>query len=91
MHVLLFWVFFPAGPEVAQRRAGDAVAALRAVLVRQTASFFEFFLCLSGACLGKMIVYKYKWLENAVFRRCVENAYTEQFRWVQSYNPVRLI
>jgi hypothetical protein len=37
--------------------------------VRKTASFFEFSLCLSRACLGKMIVFTYKWLKNAVFRR----------------------
>ena len=36
--------------------------------VRKTASFFEFSLCLSRACLGKMIVSRYKWLKNAVFR-----------------------
>ena len=30
---------------------------------------FEFSLCLSRACLGKMIVFIYKWLKNAVFRR----------------------
>jgi hypothetical protein len=39
------------------------------LLVRKTASFFEFSLCLSRACLGKMIVLIYKWLKNAVFRR----------------------
>jgi hypothetical protein len=38
-----------------------------AVAVRKTASFFEFSLCLSRACLGKMIVLIYKWLKNAVF------------------------
>jgi membrane-associated HD superfamily phosphohydrolase len=32
-------------------------------------SFFEFSLCLSRACVGKMIVFIYKWLKNAVFRR----------------------
>ena len=37
--------------------------------VRKTASFFEFSLCLSRACLGKMFVFIYKWLKNAVFRR----------------------
>jgi hypothetical protein len=31
--------------------------------------FFEFSLCLSRACLGKMFVFMYKWLKNAVFRR----------------------
>jgi hypothetical protein len=35
--------------------------------VRKTASFFEFSLCLSRACLGKMIVFIYKLLKNAVF------------------------
>jgi hypothetical protein len=39
------------------------------VQVGKTASFFEFSLCLSRACLGKMIVFIYKWLKNAVFRR----------------------
>jgi len=37
--------------------------------VRKTASCFEFSLCLSRACLGKMFVFIYKWLNNAVFRR----------------------
>jgi hypothetical protein len=41
----------------------------RAATVRKTASFFEFSQCLSRACLGKMIVFIYKWLKNAVFRR----------------------
>jgi hypothetical protein len=35
--------------------------------VRKTASFFEFSLCLSRACLGKMIDLIYKWLKDAVF------------------------
>jgi hypothetical protein len=43
-------------------------ASLKA-LVRKTASVFEFSLCLSRACLGKMFVFIYKWLKNAVFRR----------------------
>jgi len=46
--------------------AGDSAIA---AWVRKTASFFEFSLCLSRACLDKMIVYIYKWLKNAVFRR----------------------
>jgi hypothetical protein len=37
--------------------------------VGKTASFFEFSLCLSRACLGKMFVFIYKWRKNAVFRR----------------------
>jgi hypothetical protein len=32
-------------------------------------AFFEFSLCLSRACLGKMIVFTFKWRKNAVFRR----------------------
>ena len=43
--------------------------AVRTARVRKTASFLEFSLCLSRACLGKMIVFIYKWLKNAVFRR----------------------
>ena len=35
-------------------------------LVRKR-SFFEFSLCLSRACLGKIIVYIYKWLKKTVF------------------------
>jgi hypothetical protein len=31
-------------------------------------TFFEFSLCLSRACLGKMFVFIYKRLKNAVFR-----------------------
>ena len=31
------------------------------------ASFFDFSLCLSRACLGKMIVFIYKWCKNGVF------------------------
>jgi hypothetical protein len=42
--------------------------SLGGVSVRTTA-FFEFSLCLSRACLGKMIMFIYKWLKNAVFRR----------------------
>eukprot|EP01046_Picozoa_sp_COSAG06_P002115 COSAG06_NODE_72_length_25897_cov_9.227382_9_plen_527_part_00 len=44
-------------------------AAAEAIEVRKTASVFEFSLCLSRACLGKMIVFIYKWRKNAVFRR----------------------
>jgi hypothetical protein len=38
-----------------------------ATQVRKTASFFEFSLCLSRACLGKMIVFIYKWLKKCRF------------------------
>jgi hypothetical protein len=37
--------------------------------VKVPACFVEFSLCLSRACLGKMIVFIYKWLKNTVFRR----------------------
>ena len=47
----------------------DCLIALAMAAVGKTASFFEFSLCLSRACLGKMIVFIYKWLKNAVFRR----------------------
>eukprot|EP01046_Picozoa_sp_COSAG06_P042985 COSAG06_NODE_5561_length_3401_cov_2306.993640_2_plen_162_part_00 len=39
--------------------------------VRKTASFVEFFLCLSRACLGKTIVLMYKWLKKCLFFRSV--------------------
>jgi hypothetical protein len=54
-----------AGPLSSKIFVGDVN-----VQVRKTASVFEFSLCLSRACLGKMIVLMYKWhLKNAVFRR----------------------
>ena len=48
------------------------VAEADAVAVRKTASFGGVSLCLSRACLGKMFVYIYKWLKNAVFRRVLQ-------------------
>jgi hypothetical protein len=39
------------------------------LLFCKMASLFDFSLCLSRAWLGKMIVFIYKWLKNAVFRR----------------------
>jgi hypothetical protein len=50
--------------------------------VGKTASFFEFSLCLSRACLGKVFVFIYKWLKNAVFRR-------HERRWAAGYRQVR--
>ena len=57
---------------------GNHMLATAKMQVRKTAHlFFEFSLCLSRACIGKMIVFIYKWLKNAVFRcrpsttRCV--------------------
>jgi hypothetical protein len=38
-------------------------------LLRKNATPFEFSLCLSGACLGKMIVFIYKWRRHR--RRCL--------------------
>jgi hypothetical protein len=52
----------PSSPAAAAAESTSASPAA----VRKTASFFEFSLCLSRACLGKMIVYIYKWLQNAV-------------------------
>ena len=62
---------FFAGPCVTDYTAWNSSACMpdETVQVRKTASFFEFSLCLSRACLGKMIVFIYKWLKNAVFRR----------------------
>ena len=52
-----------------QRSAQQALCKKMDAKVRKTASFFEFSLCLFRACLGKMIVFIYKWRQNAVFRR----------------------
>ena len=62
---------FFAGPCVTDYTAWNSSACMpdETVQVRKTASFFEFSLCLSRACLGKMIVFRTKWLKNAVFRR----------------------
>jgi hypothetical protein len=40
--------------------------------VRKTASFLEFSLCLSRACLGKMMHFIYKWRKNAVSQACAK-------------------
>ena len=53
----------------ALRQLREALAKDESSSVRKTASFFEFSLCLSRACLGKVFVFLYKWLKNAVFRR----------------------
>jgi len=50
-------------------QASKGKRATSAAAVRKTPSFFEFSLCLSRACLGKMIVFIYKWLKKVVFRR----------------------
>jgi hypothetical protein len=41
---------------------------LHRVSLRKTPLFFEFSLCLSRACLGKMFLFVYKWLKSGVFR-----------------------
>jgi len=47
--------------------------------------FFEFSLCLSRACLGKMIVFIYKWLENAFFSQgCNAHATSVSSRTLQT-------
>ena len=43
--------------------------SLASPLLRKNATPFEFSLCLSGACLGKMIVFIYKWRRHR--RRCL--------------------
>jgi hypothetical protein len=43
---------------------------LRLLLPCRNASFFEFSLCLSRACLGKMIIYIYKWRKKRRFLTC---------------------
>jgi len=61
---LLLFVFAGRGLEL----LGLWLCQLAAV--RKTdPSFLEFSLCLSRACLGKMINLMYKWLKNAGFRR----------------------
>jgi hypothetical protein len=47
---------------------------------RENGIFFEFSLCLSRACLGKMIDFIYKLLKNAVFSQgprfaCIDQAF----------------
>jgi hypothetical protein len=46
--------------------------------------FFEFSLCLSRACLGKMFVYIYKWLKKTVFRRASWRAVGCFRTWVRT-------
>jgi hypothetical protein len=41
--------------------------------VRETRPFLEFFLCLSRACLGKMIVLMYKWLKRTFLAHVCTN------------------
>ena len=58
--------------EAAQQMVTNITTAYRAAYSQRcekTASFFEFFLCLSRACLGKMFVFICKWRKNAVLRR----------------------
>jgi hypothetical protein len=44
-----------------------SASARRCMHLRKNGLFFEFSLCLSRACLGKMIVFIYKWLKTTVF------------------------
>jgi hypothetical protein len=55
--------------DVAAVKIQSAYRGRKVRTVGKTASFFEFSLCLSRACLGKMFVFIYKLLKNAVFRR----------------------
>jgi hypothetical protein len=53
------------------------------------ASFFEFSLYLSRACLGKMIVFMYKWLKKAVFCR-LDHRLGVCDAWVSSHEHILL-
>jgi hypothetical protein len=43
------------------------ILLLLLLLLRQNGLFLEFSLCLSRACLGKIIIFIYKWLKKPVF------------------------
>jgi hypothetical protein len=40
-------------------------------ILRENGTFLEFSLCLSRACLGKMLIFIYKWLKKCRFRTCM--------------------
>ena len=42
--------------------------------IKEMPVFFEFSLCLSRACLGKMIHFQYKWRKNWLFFPCRANS-----------------
>ena len=48
--------------------------------LRKTPLFFEFSLCLSRACLGKMIVYMYKWRKKSLSFTQLSFVLVEQVR-----------
>jgi hypothetical protein len=51
----------------------------RADTLRENGTFFEFSLCLSRACLGKIMHFIYKWRKSAVFLPPLPHPY--QQRW----------
>ena len=57
------------GREDAAAAAGNEARPDTAQPIRpeEKRSFFEFFLCLSRACLGKIIIFIYKWLKKTRF------------------------
>jgi hypothetical protein len=59
------------GEDMSAGRPAAAERAVRPSVYHQhwekTPFYFEFSLCLSRACLGKIIVFAYKWLKNGVF------------------------
>jgi hypothetical protein len=65
----LLWL---SGRRLRKRDGGQIVATLLRLLrfawCEKRHHFWSFSLCLSRACLGKMIVLMYKWLKNGVFR-----------------------
>jgi hypothetical protein len=49
-------------------------------LAARKRDFFEFFLCLSRACLGKMLIFIYKWLKKCRFRTCFAALFNPTFQ-----------
>ena len=59
------WYAVP--PDCAADEPFSAVSELTEAVLRKHGPFVEFSLCLSRACLGRMIVFIYKWLRKTVF------------------------
>jgi hypothetical protein len=51
----------------AYHRRGAPRAIQIVAFYKKTPFFFEFSLCLSRACLGKMLIFSIKWRKNGVF------------------------
>ena len=59
------WYAVP--PDCAADEPFSAVSELTEAVLRKNGPFVEFSLCLSRACLVKMFVFIYEWLEKTVF------------------------